>query len=72
MLALRGTFATEMERNLKKEKLKWREAEEERMKSKIETEMAIAKMDWIKVSVCSFLSLNVTLRCFNRSIAEFK
>ena len=39
-----------MERTLEKEKAKWREVEEQRLKSKIETELALAKMDWNKVS----------------------
>ena len=50
MLKLRQTLTTEMERTMEKEKATWREAEEQTLKSKVETELALAKMDWSKVS----------------------
>ena len=34
---------------MENEKTKWREAEKQRLKSKVETELAIAKIDWNKV-----------------------
>jgi hypothetical protein len=39
-----------MERTLEKEKAKCQEVEEQRLKGKLETELALAKMDWNKVS----------------------
>lgn len=49
LLELRQTLATELERTLEKEKATWRAEEEEKLKSKVETEIALAKMDWSKV-----------------------
>jgi hypothetical protein len=50
-----------MERTLEKEKSTWRKTEEQRLKSKVETELAVAKMDWIKVgtSIRSYLFISL-------------
>lgn len=50
LLKLRQTLSTELERTLEKEKETWRAEEEQKLKSKVETEIALAKIDWSKVS----------------------
>lgn len=57
LLKLRQTLTTEMERTVEKEKATWREVEEQRLKSKVETELALAKMDWSKVGTSPWLTL---------------
>lgn len=50
LLKLRQTHSTELERTLEKEKETWRAEGEQKLKSKVETEIALAKIDWSKVS----------------------
>ena len=62
LLELRQTLATEAEKTLEREKASWRENEELRLKNKVETELALAKMDWNKVDVSlSFGKMPVAL-----------
>ena len=58
LLTLRQTLTTEMERSVEKEKAIWREGEEQRLKSKVETELALAKMDWSKVGTFHWLAFD--------------
>ncbi|XP_028402524.1 centrosomal protein of 152 kDa-like [Dendronephthya gigantea] len=48
LLALRQTLATESEKTVERERASWRENEELRIKNNVETELAIAKIDWNK------------------------
>ena len=43
---------------MEKEKAIWREEEEQRLKSKVETELALAKMDWSKVGAFHWLAFD--------------
>ena len=48
-MELRQNIVTEMERNFGKEKLSWQKDEEGLTRSKIDAEIALAKMDWARV-----------------------
>ena len=59
MEQLRQSLVTELERNFAKEKASWQKSEDEITKDKIQAEIAMAKMDWAKVS--PFVSLGVVV-----------
>ena len=53
-----------------KEKLAWQKNEEELMKGKIETEIALAKMDWAKVCIKCFYAAHAFHRFLKRICPE--